>query len=40
MGVSGIRVKIKSIPKKFTTSRYTLLHLNSEIYIVHVIDCE
>ena len=25
---------------KFTASRYTLLYLNFEIYIVHVIDCE
>ena len=25
---------------KFTTSRYTLLFLNSEIYIVYVINCE
>ena len=44
---SGIGVKIKSILKnfwslvlKFTTTRYILLFLYSEIYIVHIINCE
>ena len=47
LGISGIRVKIKSVPKyfkslvlNFTVARYALLFLNSEIYIVHVINCE
>ena len=47
LGTSGIEVKIKSVLKnfwylvlKFTTPRYTLLFLNFEIYIVHVIICE
>ena len=45
--VSRIGVKIKSVLKffeslvlNFTTLRYAILFLNSEIYIVHVIDCE
>ena len=42
-----IGVKIKSVPKyfwssilNFTAPRYAFLFLNSEIYIVHVINCE
>ena len=45
--LSGIGVKIKSLPKNFwssvlnfTTSRYAFLFSNSETYIVHVINCE
>ena len=45
--LSGIGVKIKSLPKNFwssvlnfTTPRYAFLFSNSETYIVHVINCE
>ena len=47
LSVSGIGVKIKSVSKyfwflvlNFTTPMYTLLFLNFEIYIVHVINWE
>ena len=45
--LSGIGVKIKSLPKNFwssvfnfTTLRYAFLFSNFETYIVHVINCE
>ena len=45
--LSGIGVKIKSLPKNFwssvfnfTTPRYAFLFSNFETYIVHVINCE
>ena len=45
--LSGIGVKIKSLPKNFwfsvlnfTTPRYAFLFSNSETYIVNVINCE
>ena len=45
--LSGIGVKIKSLPKNFWSSvfnftipRYAFLFLNFETYIVHVINCE
>ena len=45
--LSGIGVKIKSLPKNFwslvlnfSTPRYAFLFSNSETYIVHVINCE
>ena len=47
LGTSEIGVKIESVLKnfwylvlKFIIPRYTLLFLNSEIYIIHVIKCE
>ena len=47
LGTSGIGVKIESVLKNFwslvlnsTIPRYTLLFLYSEIYIIHVINCE
>ena len=47
LGINGIGVNIKSVPKyfeflglNFTTPRCALLFLNSKIYIVHVINCE